>query len=174
MDYSDLCFRYNLTKKQVQEIADSVRKAAFKSATERHNEYRDQIIRFWLNNTNLSDEMGLDELQAKLVKMFDLRESAFEKKFHGLSLREIQEEAKKISEIYNDLTKPESELLKKVIGAKRLVAVLVSYADDDGEMYQTYFSDEGEGEPLEKLPIVVRMAFERLSRRAEPFEGTQA
>ena len=173
MDYSDLCFRYKLTKKQVQEIADSVREAAFKSATERHNEYSDQITRFWLYNTNLSDEMGLDELQAKLVKMFDLRELAFEKKFHGLSLREIQEEAKKISEIYNDLTKPESELLKKVIGAKMLVGVLVSYADDDGEMYQSYFSDEGEGEPLEKLPIVVRMAFERLSRRAEPFEGTQ-
>ena len=174
IDYSDLCFRYKLTKKQVQEIADSVRKAAFKSATERHNEYRDQITDFWLYNTNLSDEMGLDELQAKLVEMFDLRESAFEKKFHGLSLREIQEEAKKIWEIYKALTEPQSELLKKVIGAKRLVAVLVSYADDDGEMYQSYFSDESEGEPLEKLPIVVRMAFERLSRRAEPFEGTQA
>ena len=174
MDYSDLCFRFKLSKKQVQEIADAVRKAAFTSATERHNAYHDQITRFWLNNRNLSDEMGLDELQTKLIEMFDLRESAFEKKFHGLSLREIQEEAKKISEIYNDLTKPESELLKKVIGAKRLVAVRVSYADDDGEIYQSYFSDESEGEPLEKLPIVVRMAFERLSRRAEPFEGTQS
>ena len=57
--------------------------------------------------------MGLDELQTKLVEMFDLRESAFEKKFHGLSLREIQEEAKKISEIYNDLTETRKRTLEK-------------------------------------------------------------
>lgn len=169
IDYNDLCFRFKLSKKQIQQIADNVRGTAMKSAIARHNEYRDQITTLWMDNTNISDAIGLDKVHEKLVEMFDLRELAFEKKFHGLSLREIQEEAKEIWDIYQQLTKPESELLKKVIGTKDLVDVLISYADEEGEIYQLYFSDEGEGLPLTELSIAVRHVLERYSTKATAF-----
>ena len=173
IDYSDLCERYNLKKTQVQEIADSVRSVAFKREMETHNTYRDQIRNFWLNNTNLSDALDLHELQTKLIEMFVLRESAFKKTFHGLSLKEIESEAAMMQEIYDELTRPESELLKKVLGAKTLVEVVVSFADAEGEIYQMWFSGEGDGLPLEELPIIVRMSLERLSKNAEPFESAK-
>ena len=173
IDYSDLCERYNLKKTQVQEIADSVRSVAFKREMETHNTYRDQIRNFWLNNTNLSDALDLHELQTKLIEMFVLRESAFKKTFHGLSLKEIESEAATLQEIYDELTRPESELLKKVLGAKTLVEVVVSFADAEGEIYQMWFSGEGDGLPLEELPIIVRMSLERLSKNAEPFESAK-
>ena len=173
IDYSDLCERYNLKKTQVQEIADSVRSVALKSEMQTHNTYRDQIRNFWLNNTNLSDALDLHELQTKLIEMFDLRESAFKKTFHGLSLKEIESEAATLQEIYDELTRPESELLKKVLGAKTLVEVVVSFADAEGEIYQMWFSGEGDGLPLEELPIIVRMSLERLSKNAEPFESAK-
>ena len=173
IDYSDLCERYNLKKTQVQEIADSVRSVAFKREMETHNTYRDQIRNFWLNNTNLSDALDLHELQTKLIEMFVLRESAFKKTFHGLSLKEIESEAATLQEIYDELTRPESELLKKVLGAKTLVEVVVSFADAEGEIYQMWFSGEGDRLPLEELPIIVRMSLERLSKNAEPFESAK-
>ena len=175
MDYPDLCFRFKLSKEQVKEIGDAVRKAAYTSATDRHNECRDQITDLWLNNGNLSDEIGLDALHKKLVEIFDLREMAFEKKFHGLSLREIQEEAKTLWEIYNALTAPESELLKKLLGKKTIVDVLITYADDDGEVFQSWYTrEEGNGKPIEELPLVVRIALENMSKLAEPFEVGKA
>ena len=174
INYADLCFQYKLTKKQVKGIADAVRDAALKSAIEKHNTPRDQITNLWMHNTNLSDELGLNELHRKLVELFGLRESAFEKKFHGLSLREIQDEAKTIQEIYDALTAPESELLKKVLGYKKLVEVILSYTDDDGEIYQTWFSDEGDGLPLEELSIAARKVLQWYSKNAEPFEGSKA
>lgn len=174
IDYRDLCDRYGLKKKQVQEIADSVRAAAFKAAEQKHNTYRDQISNFWLANRNLLDRLDFVELQTTLIEMFGLRESAFKKTFHGLNLLLIEKEAETLEEIFNDLTKLESQLLRRVLGQKTLVEVIVSYADEEGEIHRTWFSDEGEGVPLNELSIAVRGVLEKYSRHAKPFNDTES
>ena len=180
LDYKQLRAVFNVSRSEAKKLADEVYWDAIKTLCRQHTQHRDAISNFWLDNTNLTEKMDLLAMRAELIEIYDFRENIFDQQFSELTYNEIETEAVALQEIFEELTQPESTLLKKVLGeptALRIIGIMVEFIDDDaddGEVYQCYFQDDGDGHVrIEQLDDVAITELERFGRYAEPFEDSE-